>query len=349
RPLAEADLDAVYDLWLQPDVWGPAGELPSLELLAAKEKVAAASPTLHRLVAEADGQLLGIGTLQHNSRNPRRAHSGDLTILVHPAYRRQGVGTQLGQALLGIADDWLNLQRVSGQALAADGASLALAARLGLQSVSTSKRGQFGYGHWQAVVSLNRLHGVPESTSYPQASNVSPPPRRALSGPITIEPFDPAQIPALHRCFSHPLVANTTAQIPSLEFNTLAARLTPHQPGLYRLVALHEGEAIGMCSIYQWDLARRAHSAGLGMMVYPTYWGYGVGSQLMAAILELADNWLGLKRVDLEVTTDNPAGIALYQKFGFQLDGAIPYYLYGGGRWAHVHAMSRWHDGHAES
>ena len=344
RPLAESDLDAAYDLWLQPDVWGPAGDRPSLELLAAKEKVGAASSTRHRLVAEADGHFLGLGTLQHNSRNPRRAHSGDINILVHPVYQRQGVGVLLGQALLSIADDWLNLQRVTGRALAGNEAGLALAARLGFQPVATSKRAIFGYGHWHNVVILNRLQGVPALTSYPQTSNISPPPRRALAGPITIEPFDPAHIPDLYRCFNHPLVANTTAQIPSVEFSTLEARLTPSQSGLYRLVALHKGEAIGLCSIYQWEQARRAHSAGLGMMVHPEFWGYGVGSQLMTKILDLADNRLGLQRVDLEVTTDNPAGIALYQKFGFRLDGTIPYYLYGGGRWAHVHVMSRWHN-----
>ena len=344
RPLAESDLEAVYDLWLQPDVWGPAGDRPSLELLAAQDKVSAASPSLHRLVAETNGQLLGLGTLQHHSRNPRRAHSGDLTILVHPAYRRQGVGTQLGQALLDIADNWLNLHRVTGKALAADEATLALAARLGFQQAARSRRSSFGYGHWQDVVILNRIHGVPQLTRYPQANNITPPPRQTLTGPVTIEPFDPAHIPALHRCLSHPLVAHTTAQIPSVESSTIEARFTQQQAGLYRLVALHEGEAIGLCSIYQWDKGRRAHSAGLGMMVHPEFWGYGVGSQLMAAILDLADNWLGLQRVDLEVTTDNPAGIALYQKFGFQHEGTIPYYLFGGGRWAHVHVMSRWYN-----
>ena len=78
------------------------------------------------------------------------------------------------------------------------------------------------------------------------------------------------------------------------------------------------------------------------MMVAPGYWGYGIGSQLVAGITDLADNWLGLRCIDLEVTTDNPAGIALYRKFGFEHEGTIPYYLYGGGRWAHVHVMSRW-------
>jgi putative acetyltransferase len=34
-----------------------------------------------------------------------------------------------------------------------------------------------------------------------------------------------------------------------------------------------------------------------------------IGTQLMDAILDLADNWLHLKRVELEVNTDNPAGV----------------------------------------
>lgn len=37
----------------------------------------------------------------------------------------------------------------------------------------------------------------------------------------------------------------------------------------------------------------------------------------MTAILDIGDNWLNLKRVELEVNTDNPVAVHLYEKFGF--------------------------------
>ncbi|MCZ7671289.1 MAG: GNAT family N-acetyltransferase [Chloroflexi bacterium] len=77
------------------------------------------------------------------------------------------------------------------------------------------------------------------------------------------------------------------------------------------------------------------------MMVHPDYWGMGIGSQLMAAILDISDNWLNLTRVQLEVNTDNPAAIHLYEKFGFEIEGTHKYHAFGNGRWADSYFMAR--------
>jgi putative acetyltransferase len=37
-------------------------------------------------------------------------------------------------------------------------------------------------------------------------------------------------------------------------------------------------------------------------------------------MLDLADQWLGLRRVELNVFTDNQAAIALYRKYGFEVE-----------------------------
>lgn len=41
----------------------------------------------------------------------------------------------------------------------------------------------------------------------------------------------------------------------------------------------------------------------------------------MQAALDLADNWLGLTRVELTVWADNQAALALYRKAGFVEEG----------------------------
>jgi putative acetyltransferase len=58
-------------------------------------------------------------------------------------------------------------------------------------------------------------------------------------------------------------------------------------------------------------------------------------------MLELADNWLNLHRVWLEVYTDNPTAIRLYEKYGFELEGTRRMYSYGDGRWADAYFMAR--------
>lgn len=66
---------------------------------------------------------------------------------------------------------------------------------------------------------------------------------------------------------------------------------------------------------------RTKHVAALGMMVHKAYQGTGIGKKLMSEILDLADNWLMLARIELGVFTDNEKAIKLYEKFGFKIEG----------------------------
>lgn len=63
---------------------------------------------------------------------------------------------------------------------------------------------------------------------------------------------------------------------------------------------------------------RLRHSADIGIMVHKDYQNMGVGSALMERLLDLADNWLMLVRVELTVFADNERAIHLYEKFGFE-------------------------------
>ena len=81
----------------------------------------------------------------------------------------------------------------------------------------------------------------------------------------------------------------------------------------------------------------------LGIMVEKAWHGRGVGSQLMAALLDAADRWLGCLRIELTVYTDNAAAIALYRKFGFETEGRHRGYALRDGRYVDAFAMARLH------
>ena len=49
--------------------------------------------------------------------------------------------------------------------------------------------------------------------------------------------------------------------------------------------------------------------------------GQGIGTALLEAVLDLADNWLMLRRVELEVYADNGGAIRLYQRLGVETEG----------------------------
>jgi len=69
--------------------------------------------------------------------------------------------------------------------------------------------------------------------------------------------------------------------------------------------------------------------------------GKGVGSKLLATALEIADNWMNLRRVELSVYADNEAAIALYRKFGFEDEGLFRDYAVRDGVLVDALSMAR--------
>ena len=75
-------------------------------------------------------------------------------------------------------------------------------------------------------------------------------------------------------------------------------------------------QVIGSVNLHV-ESGRMRHCGGIGLMVHPDFQGRGIGRALLDAALDIADNWLMLKRVELTVFTDNARAVALYQSLGF--------------------------------
>jgi putative acetyltransferase len=61
----------------------------------------------------------------------------------------------------------------------------------------------------------------------------------------------------------------------------------------------------------------------------------------MHAIIDLADNWLNLTRLELEVYADNEAAIHLYERFGFEIEGTLRQHAFREGRYVDSKMMGR--------
>lgn len=57
------------------------------------------------------------------------------------------------------------------------------------------------------------------------------------------------------------------------------------------------------------------------MGIHDDHVGKGIGTAFMTELIDIADNWLGLKRLELTVYVDNAPAIRLYEKFGFVSEG----------------------------
>lgn len=128
-----------------------------------------------------------------------------------------------------------------------------------------------------------------------------------------------------------------------MPFQTLEATrlgLANAARGSVGLVAECDGAIIGHASLAQHS-GRRAHVGDIGMGVHDDWHGHGIGAALLAALIDVADNWFGLRRLELKAYTDNAAAIGLYQKFGFVIEGTLRADAMRDGVLVDSHAMAR--------
>jgi L-phenylalanine/L-methionine N-acetyltransferase len=165
-------------------------------------------------------------------------------------------------------------------------------------------------------------------------------PQSSSEADILIRAFEPADLPDLTEAWGQPQAVANTLQLP---FTSLEARQQRHAAtptGLTRLVAVIEGKAIGMLFLSRFE-NRRSHAGSIGMAVHDAYAGRGAGTALMAAVVDLADNWLQLKRLELSVYADNARAIVLYERFGFEREGVNRAFAWRDGAYADSLAMAR--------
>lgn len=145
-----------------------------------------------------------------------------------------------------------------------------------------------------------------------------------------------------------PGVFETMLGIPSERVKrseTFLANLDENSHEFVAAVRTAGGEkVVGMAGLTVSASPRLRHSAGFGIMVHRDYQDQGVGTALMKAVLDLADNWLMLVRVELGVYADNERAIHLYKKMGFEVEGTRRKAAIRGGTYADELIMARLRD-----
>ena len=132
-------------------------------------------------------------------------------------------------------------------------------------------------------------------------------------GGILIRAREPEDLEAIAEISACPSVVAGTLQLPFRSLAERRARMVQPEEGVHHLVAEVEGRVVGTLGLHVETTPRRRHCGSLGMAVHDRFQGQGVGTALLAAAIDLADKWLGLRRLELHVYADNAAGIRLYE------------------------------------
>jgi putative acetyltransferase len=159
---------------------------------------------------------------------------------------------------------------------------------------------------------------------------------------VIVRHAEPDDYQALHRIFSGPKAIAGTMQLPLPSAEAWRKRLVESPEGLFSLVACVDDEVIGSLGLEtsptRW---RMRHVGSIGMAVRDDWQGKGVGTALMEAALDLADNWLNLTRIELRVYVDNSAAVALYKNFGFEIEGTHRRLAFRNGEYVDAYSMAR--------
>lgn len=160
-----------------------------------------------------------------------------------------------------------------------------------------------------------------------------------------IRRLQPDDYEAVYRLFSGPRAVWGTLQVPFPSADLWRKRLSEPPEGSYHLAACVDNEMVGQLGIETFPRnPRRWHAGYIGMAVRDDWQGKGVGTALMQAAVDMADKWLNLMRLELQVYTDNEPAVRLYRKFGFVIEGTLIRHAYRDGQYVDSYTMARLKD-----
>jgi putative acetyltransferase len=162
---------------------------------------------------------------------------------------------------------------------------------------------------------------------------------------LTLRSIQISDAHAISQLTADPEVFANTLQLPYPTEEAWVKRLsTPPTGNGLHLVALQDDQILGFAGLHSAGAqVRRSHAAGLGISVARHAQGQGVGSALMRALTDYADQWGHILRIELTVFTDNTRAIALYERFGFVYEGTHRAYALRHGQYHDVHCLARLH------
>ena len=168
----------------------------------------------------------------------------------------------------------------------------------------------------------------------------------ANPGPLLIRRARASDAEDFCQMMAHPEVYAGLMQLPMPSVEMWRKRLVDSENGLgdqAHFVAERDGHVVGSTGLHPQAQLRRRHCAMLGISVAQPAQGQGVGTALLQALCDYADNWAQLLRLELTVFHDNERAIALYRRCGFVHEGTHRAYALRQGVFVDVFSMARLH------
>jgi putative acetyltransferase len=156
-----------------------------------------------------------------------------------------------------------------------------------------------------------------------------------LIRPVRLE--DAGELNELRR---QPQVCEFTYALPSERAGDSRRYLEGLGPNDHVFVAEVEGRVVGVAGLHV-QTGKRRHLGEVGLAVHDDFQNRGIGRALLETLLDLADNYLDLHRVELDTWADNARALRLYESLGFVVEGQKREAVFRRGAYLDVVIMGR--------
>ncbi|HHW17718.1 MAG TPA: GNAT family N-acetyltransferase [Firmicutes bacterium] len=366
RFMREEDLPHIHRILTSPKVmWGTL-QVPSRQLGPMSGQWQMDSENGFTLVAEmAEGPEQGkvIGNCGLKRGTGRRSHVAGLGMSVDPEYHGMGVGTALMKACLEVAEKWWRPARVELEVYPDNEPAVRLYRKFGFEVEGKKRDLAIRAGKYVDVLVMSKIYDVqPHSNSDPsdepcaedvpvhglgpaqppfeprgqfpkaQKSHVSP-----VVPKLEIRPPRPDDAENLRAFYSIPQVLTSSEFLPWTvpKASRIASDLqSPSHRHVF--LCLSEGQVTGEVTL-TCGSGRLARSGTVSVLLIPpegeTSRDSKVARGLLKAIVDLAEDWLALHRLEIQTYSDETWLVPALDENGFRQEACMRHASLRAGRY----------------
>lgn len=160
-----------------------------------------------------------------------------------------------------------------------------------------------------------------------------------MAAEVRLRSYEPDDAPAVNRLLNQDPVKRELFEPPLISDSERRDMISPG-PLNRHLVAESEGQIVAYGSLETGN-RRRAHTGSISFAVASDFWGQGIGSTVLEALLDLADNWYNVRRLSLQAFTDNSRAIHLLESHGFEVEATHEAYALREGILTDAYTLAR--------